>query len=67
MTEKPVWTQQTSKHFTLERGDRKVSLHYEDAGFQSFWAVYDGDRLVDRVPEFMQARGVALQATGARA
>jgi|AGTN01.3.fsa_nt_gi hypothetical protein len=64
MSDKPVWTQQTSKHFVLQRGDQSVSLHYEDAGFQSVWAVYAGDRLIGRVAEFMQARGMAMQAAG---
>lgn len=61
MSEKPVWTQQTTRHYTLRQGDRTVDLHYEDAGFQSRWAVYVNDRLVERCAEFMQARGIALE------
>lgn len=62
MTEKPVWTQETTLHYTLRTGARRVDLRYEPAGFQSGWAVYVGSQLVDRCAEFMQARGVALQA-----
>lgn len=54
------WTQKSARHYTLRRGSSTVELQYEDAGFASGWAVYVGDRLVERCPEFMQARGVAL-------
>lgn len=63
MPAKPIWKQRSSHHFILEHGDHCIELRYEDAGFQSHWAVYDGNRVIGRTPEFMQARGVALRAT----
>ncbi|MGQ9371886.1 hypothetical protein [Azospirillum sp. ST 5-10] len=67
MTEKFTWTQESARHFSLRRGAKQVDLRYEEAGFQSSWAVYDGPRLVSRLPEFMQARGVALELASGRA
>lgn len=61
MSERPTWTQQTSRHFEMRHAGRRVELRYEEAGFQSRWAVYLDSRLIDRCVEFMQARGVALR------
>lgn len=67
MSDKFTWTQESSHHFSLQGGSRRLDLRYEAAGFQSGWAVYDGSRLVDRRPEFMQARGLALEVVSGRA
>ncbi len=60
MTEKPVWKQETSHHYTLNLPDQRVDVRYESAGFQSGWGIYIGSRMIERCQEFMQARGVAL-------
>ena len=60
MTEKPIWTQESSRHYTLNVADRRVDLRYEPAGFQSGWVIYVGSRMIERCQEFMQARGVAM-------
>lgn len=60
MTEKPIWTQESSRHYTLNLADRRVEVRYEAAGFKSAWAIVVGSRVVERCQEFMQARGVAL-------
>jgi len=60
MTEKPIWTQESSRHYTLEVADQRVDVRYEAAGFQSAWAICVGSRVIERCQEFMQARGVAL-------
>ncbi len=60
MSAKPIWTQENSYSYAVELGGRRVELQYEQAGFQSGWAVYAGDRLVERCAELMQARGLAL-------
>ena len=67
MSDKHTWTKESSHHFSLHHGAHRVDVRYESAGFQSGWAVYDGPRLVDRLPEFMQARGVALEVATGRA
>lgn len=65
MSGKPVWTKHNAHRYALDHAGRRVELHYEQAGFQSGWAVYAGDRLIERCAELMQARGLALQvATG---
>lgn len=60
MSQKITWTQENSHHYAVEHDGRRVELQYEQAGFQSGWAVYADDTLVDRCAELMQARGVAL-------
>lgn len=60
MSPKPTLTQENSHRYAVEHAGRRVALQYEPAGFQSGWAVYADDTLVERCPEFMQARGVAL-------
>lgn len=65
MSEKIVWTKQSAHRYALDHAGRRVELQYEQAGFQSGWAVYAGDRLIERCAELMQARGLALRvATG---
>ncbi|WP_029009748.1 hypothetical protein [Azospirillum halopraeferens] len=66
MSDTHTWTKESAHHFSLRHGGQRVDLRYEPAGFQSGWAVYDGPRLVDRRPEFMQARGVALKVASGR-
>lgn len=60
MIGKSVWTQESTRHYTLSLADRRVDVRYEAAGFQSVWAICVGNRVVDRCKEFMQARGLAL-------
>jgi hypothetical protein len=60
MSARSVWTQKDARHFALERDGLRVDLLYEGTGFQSGWAVYVGDRLIERCKEFMHARGVAI-------
>ena len=59
MSEHPIFKQQSSYHWTVEHQGRSVELHYEQAGFQSGWAVYCENRLVERCTELMQARRAA--------
>ncbi|WP_207458595.1 hypothetical protein [Azospirillum sp. SYSU D00513] len=59
MSEHPIFKQQSSYHWTVEHQGRSAELHYEQAGFQSGWAVYSGNHLVERCAELMQARRVA--------
>ncbi|MCG5240380.1 hypothetical protein ACIU1J_02515 [Azospirillum doebereinerae] len=60
MSMKPTWTKESPHRYAVEHSGRRVDLHYEEAGFQSGWAVYAGDTLVRRCAELMQARGVAV-------
>lgn len=60
--QKPTWQQESAHHFIAVAGERRVDVQYEPAGFQSGWAVYTDNRLISRCAEFMQAKGVALQA-----
>ncbi|SMH58877.1 hypothetical protein [Azospirillum agricola] len=66
MSIKPIWTKESPHRYAVEHSGRRVELQYEEAGFQSGWAVYAGETLVRRCAELMQARGVAVAvATGA--
>ncbi len=67
MSDRPTWTQRTSRHYEMRHGAHRVDLRYEDAGFQSRWAVYLDSRLIDRCVEFMQARVVANRLAGGAA
>jgi len=67
MSDRPTWTQRTSRHYEMRHGGHRVELRYEEAGFQSRWAVYLDSRLIDRCVEFMQARGVAHRLAGGAA
>jgi len=60
MSPKPVWMKENSHRFAVEHAGCRVALQYEPAGFQSGWAVYADDKLVERCDELMQARGLAL-------
>ncbi|WP_449231155.1 hypothetical protein [Azospirillum doebereinerae] len=60
MSMKPIWTKESPHRYAVEHSGRRVDLHYEEAGFQSGWAVYTGETLVRRCAELMQARGVAV-------
>ncbi|MCW2236494.1 hypothetical protein [Azospirillum canadense] len=60
MSGKPTWTKENSHSYAVEHAGQRVDLRYEPAGFQSGWAVYAGDRLVERCAELMQARGLAM-------
>ncbi|ALJ35633.1 hypothetical protein D9623_11635 [Azospirillum brasilense] len=55
-----TWTKEDSRTYAVELDGRRVDLRYEASGFQSGWAVYAGDELVERCSELMQARGLAL-------
>lgn len=60
MSPKPTWTKENSHRYAVEHAGRRVALQYEEAGFQSGWAVYAGETLVERCAELMQARGLAM-------
>jgi len=60
MSMKPVWTKESPHRYAVEHSGRRVELQYEESGFQSGWAVYNGEILVRRCAELMQARGVAV-------
>ncbi len=60
MSLNPTWTKEDSLTYAVELDGRRVDLRYEASGFQSGWAVYAGDELVERCSELMQARGLAL-------
>ncbi len=62
MSTKPIWTKETPHRYAVEHDGRRVELQYEEAGFQSGWAVYTGETLIRRCAELMQARGVAFEA-----
>jgi len=62
MSNKPIWKQETSLHYSLQSDETHIDVRYEPAGFQSAWGVYVGSRMIDRCSEFMEARGVAIQA-----
>ncbi|AWK85591.1 hypothetical protein [Azospirillum thermophilum] len=67
MSQKPTWTKENAHHYAVELAGRRVDLQYEQSGFQSGWAVYAGDRLIERCAELMQARGLALRLATAGA
>lgn len=60
MSSNPIWTKEDSLTYTVELDGRRVDLRYEASGFQSGWAVYAGNELVERCGELMQARGLAM-------
>ncbi|KAA0683443.1 hypothetical protein [Roseomonas genomospecies 6] len=60
MSSNPIWTKEDSLTYTVELDGRRVDLRYEASGFQSGWAVYAGNKLVERCGELMQARGLAM-------
>ena len=60
MSSNPTWTKEDSLTYTVELDGRRVDLRYEASGFQSGWAVYAGNELVERCGELMQARGLAV-------
>lgn len=63
MSEKPIWTQESSLHYTLRHGGQRIDVRYESAGFQSAWGIYVDSRMIQRCAEFMQARLAAQSLT----
>lgn len=60
MSLKPTWTKENSLSYAVELEGRRVDLRYEASGFQSGWAVYAGEELIERCGELMEARGLAM-------
>lgn len=60
MSEKLIWTKENSLNYAVEHDGQRIDLRYEQAGFQSGWAVYAGGALVERCAELMEARGLAM-------